>query len=60
MCENHPCSHLVVIKEIKIKIHDSELRGQEETEIIHETKNTRPLSELFTSLGNPLRNLLTL
>ena len=31
-----------------IKTHDSELRGQEETAIIRETKNTRPLSELFT------------
>ena len=30
-----------------IKTHDSELRGQEETAIIRETKNTRPLSELF-------------
>ena len=32
----------------KIKTHDSESRGQEETAIIRETKNTRPLSELFT------------
>ena len=31
-----------------IKTHDSESRGQEETAIIRETKNTRPLSELFT------------
>ena len=31
-----------------IKTHDSELRGQEEAAIIRETKNTRPLSELFT------------
>ena len=31
-----------------IKTHDSESRGQEETVIIRETKNTRPLSELFT------------
>ena len=31
-----------------IKTHDSELRGQEETAIIRETKNTQPLSELFT------------
>ena len=30
-----------------IKTHDSESRGQEEA-IIRETKNTRPLSELFT------------
>ena len=30
-----------------IKTHDSESRGQE-TAIIRETKNTRPLSELFT------------
>ena len=28
--------------------HDSESRGQEEEIIIHETKNTRPLSEHFT------------
>ena len=33
---------------IYIKTHDSESRGQEETAIIRETKNTRPLSELFT------------
>ena len=32
----------------QIKTHNSELRGQEETAIIRETKNTRPLSELFT------------
>ena len=31
-----------------IKTHDSELRGQEETAIICKTKNTQPLSELFT------------
>ena len=31
-----------------IKTHDSELRGQEETAIICETKIIRPLSELFT------------
>ena len=31
-----------------IKTHDSESRGQEETAIIREIKNTRPLSELFT------------
>ena len=31
-----------------IKTHDSESRGQEETAIIREAKNTRPLSELFT------------
>ena len=31
-----------------IKTHDSESRGQEETAIIHKTKNTRPLSESFT------------
>ena len=31
-----------------IKTHDSESRGQEETAIIRETKNTRPLNELFT------------
>ena len=31
-----------------IKTHDSESRGQEETAIICETKNTWPLSELFT------------
>ena len=31
-----------------IKTHDSESRGQGETAIIRETKNTRPLSELFT------------
>ena len=31
-----------------IKTHDSESRGQEETAIIRETKNMRPLSELFT------------
>ena len=31
-----------------IKTHDSESRGQEEIAIIRETKNTRPLSELFT------------
>ena len=31
-----------------IKTHDSELRGQEEAAIIHETKITWPLSELFT------------
>ena len=31
-----------------IKTHDSESRGQEEAVIIRETKNTRPLSELFT------------
>ena len=34
--------------DIYIKTHDSESRGQEETAIIRETKNTRPLSELFT------------
>ena len=33
---------------IKIKTHNSESRGQEEEVIIHETKITRPLSELFT------------
>ena len=33
---------------LHIKTHDSESRGQEETAIIRETKNTRPLSELFT------------
>ena len=33
---------------VHIKTHDSESRGQEETAIIRETKNTRPLSELFT------------
>ena len=33
---------------VYIKTHDSESRGQEETAIIRETKNTRPLSELFT------------
>ena len=33
---------------IPIKTHDSESRGQEEAAIIRETKNTRPLSELFT------------
>ena len=32
-----------------IKTHDSESRGQEETAIIRETKNTRPLSELFST-----------
>ena len=37
--------HLLVFY---IKTHDSESRGQEETAIIRETKNTRPLSELFT------------
>ena len=31
-----------------IKTHDSESRGQEEAAIIHETKITWPLSELFT------------
>ena len=35
-------------KALCIKTHDSESRGQEETAIIRETKNTRPLSELFT------------
>ena len=34
--------------DIYIKTHDSESRGQEETAIVRETKNTRPLSELFT------------
>ena len=34
--------------DVYIKTHDSESRGQEETAIIRETKNTRPLSELFT------------
>ena len=33
---------------VHIKTHDSESRGQEETAIIHETKNMQPLSELFT------------
>ena len=33
---------------IYIKTHDGESRGQEETAIIRETKNTQPLSELFT------------
>ena len=41
--------------EVLIKTHDSESRGQEETAIIRETKNTRPLSE-----GNPFTKLLTL
>ena len=31
-----------------IKTHDSESRGQEEAEIIRETKIKRPLSELLT------------
>ena len=31
--------------DVTIKTHDSESRGQEETAIIRETKNTRPLSE---------------
>ena len=31
-----------------IKTHDSESQGQEEAAIIRETKNTQPLSELFT------------
>ena len=31
-----------------IKTHDSESQGQEEAAIIHETKITPPLSELFT------------
>ena len=39
----HTCAHVTYIK-----THDSESRGQEETAIIRETKNTRPLSELFT------------
>ena len=33
---------------INIKTHDSELRDQEEVAIMRETKNTWPLSELFT------------
>ena len=45
-------SDLLQVLELKhktlIKTHDSESRGQEETAIIRETKNTRPLSELFT------------
>ena len=53
----HTCIHmcmcmciLFVIYNILyvIKTHDSESRGQEEAAIIRETKNTRPLSELFT------------
>ena len=39
---------LVVPVILAIKTHDSESRGQEETAIIRETKNTQPLSELFT------------
>ena len=35
-------------RRFSIKTHDSESRGQEEAAIIRETKNTRPLSELFT------------
>ena len=41
-----------------IKTHDSESRVQEEAAIIHETKITRPLSELFTRKTN--KKLLTL
>ena len=41
---------------ITIKTHDSELRGQEETAIIRDTKNTRPLSYLQ---GNLFTKLLT-
>ena len=41
-----------------IKTHDNELQGQEEAAIIHETKITRPLSELFTR--KTLRKSLTL
>ena len=44
--------------EVYIKIHDSESRGQEETAIIHEIKNTRPLSGYLQ--GNPFRKLLPL
>ena len=32
----------------KLQAHNSASRGQEEAAIIHETKITRPLSELFT------------
>ena len=39
---------MILYVHIYIKTHDSESRGQEETAIIRETKNTRPLSELFT------------
>ena len=31
-----------------IKTHNSESQGQEQAVIIRETKNTQPLSELFT------------
>ena len=41
-------SYNIVEYKSTIKTHDSESRGQEETAIIRETKNTRPLSELFT------------
>ena len=37
-----------LIMSVQIKTHNSESRGQEETAIIRKTKNTRPLSELFT------------
>ena len=50
-----PEDHHSYIIIIVIKTHDSESRGQEETAIIRETKNT--LSYLQ---GNPLRNFLTL
>ena len=38
-----------------IKTHDIESQDQEETAIIRETKNTRPLSELFT--GKSIKKL---
>ena len=45
--DGHICDRICQ-KGSYIKTHDSESRGQEETAIIRETKNTRPLSELFT------------
>ena len=41
----HRCWSLCYWMITVIKTHDNESRGQEETAIIRETKNTRPLSE---------------
>ena len=46
--DNHIIIIIITDELQSIKTHDSESRGQEETAIIRETKNTRPLSELFT------------
>ena len=39
---------VIICCKVSIKTHDSELRGQGEAAIIHETKITQPLRELFT------------